>query len=57
MEIGEAHALGCQLIEDGSFDGTTVTAEVTVAEVVDEQGDEVRTGGSAQGCGREEDKR
>jgi len=43
VEIGEAHALGCQLIEDGSFDGTTVTAEgtvaeVTVAEVVDEQG-------------------
>ena len=41
VEVGEAHATGGKLVEDGSLDGTTVTAEVAVAEVVDEQGDDV----------------
>ena len=42
MEIGEAHALGGQLVEDRGLDWTPVTAEVTVAQVVDEQSDDVR---------------
>ena len=36
MKIGEAHAPGGQLVENGSLDGAAVTAEVTVAKIVDE---------------------
>jgi hypothetical protein len=36
VEIGEAHTPGGQLVEDGGLDGAPVTAEVTVAKVVDE---------------------
>jgi hypothetical protein len=42
MEVGEAHALGGQLVEDRGLDWTPVTAEVTVAKVVDKQSDDVR---------------
>jgi len=42
MEIGESHALGGQLVEYRGLDWTPVTAEVTVAQVVDEQSDDVR---------------
>ncbi len=42
MEIGEAHAPGGQLVEDRGLDWTPVTAEVTVAQVVDKQSDDVR---------------
>ena len=41
VEIGEAHALGGKLVEDGGFNRTTVTADVAVAEVVNEEGDDV----------------
>ena len=43
MEVGEAHTPGGQLVEDGRLDGTPVTTEVPVAQVVNEQGDDVRT--------------
>ena len=42
MEVGEAHALGGQLVEDRGLDWTAVTANVSVAEVVDKQSDDVR---------------
>ena len=41
MEIGEAHAPGGQLVEHRGLDGATVTAKVPVAEVVDEQSEDV----------------
>ena len=41
VEVGEAHATGCQLVEDRSLDRTAITAEVAVAEVVDKEGDDV----------------
>ena len=43
VEIGEAHAPGGQLVENGSFNRPLVTAEVTVPQVVDKQSDDVRT--------------
>ena len=43
MEVCKTHALGGQLVEDRCLDGTPVTTEVTVAQVVNEQGDDVRT--------------
>jgi hypothetical protein len=36
MEIGEAHALAGQLVENGSLDRPPVTAEIAVAQIVDE---------------------
>ena len=41
MKVGETHAISGQPIEGWGLHRTTVTAEVTVAEVVDEQGDDV----------------
>ena len=41
VEVGEAHATGGKAVEDGRLDGATVTADVAVAEVVDEEGDDV----------------
>ena len=43
MEIGEAHAPGGQLVENGSLDGAAVTAKVPVPQVVNKQSDDVRT--------------
>ena len=43
MEVGEAYATGGQLVEDGRLDGTPVTTEVPVAQVVNEQSDDIRT--------------
>ncbi len=42
MEIGEAHTLGSQLIENGRLDWPPVTANVAVPQVVDKQSDDVR---------------
>ena len=42
VEIGEAHATGGQLVENGGLDGTAVAAEVAVSEVIDEEGDDIR---------------
>ena len=53
MEIGEAHATGGQAIEDGSLHRATVAAEVAVAEVVDEEGDDIRPCGCMQICGEQ----
>ena len=39
VKIGEAHAPGGQLVENGSLDGAAVTAEVTVPQIVDKQSD------------------
>jgi len=36
MEIGEAHAFGGQVVENGRLDRPPVTADVAVPEVVDE---------------------
>ena len=36
MEVGEAHALGGQVVENGRLDRPPVTADVAVPEVVDE---------------------
>ena len=41
MKVGEANALGSQLVENRCIDWTPVTANVAVAEIVDEQGDDV----------------
>jgi hypothetical protein len=41
VKVGEAHATGGQLVEDRGLDGTTVAANVAVAEIVDEEGDDV----------------
>ena len=41
VELGEAHAVGRQAVEDGSFDGPTVAAEVGPAHVVDQDDDHV----------------
>jgi hypothetical protein len=37
MEVGESHATGGQLVEDRGLDGTPVTANVAVTEIVDEE--------------------
>ena len=42
VEVSEAHAFGSQRVENGCLDGTSVTANVAVAEVVDKEGDDVR---------------
>ena len=42
MEVSEAHATGGQLVEDGGLDGTVVAADVAVAQVVGQEGDDVR---------------
>ena len=36
MKVGEAHATGSQIVEDRGLDWTPVTANVSVAKVVDE---------------------
>jgi hypothetical protein len=36
MEVGEADALIGQLVENGSLDRPPVTAEIAVAQIVDE---------------------
>ena len=36
VEIGEAHAPGGQFVENGRLDGAAVTAEIAVAQIVDE---------------------
>lgn len=41
VELGEAHAVGRQAVEDGSFHGPTVAAEVGPAHVVDQNDDHV----------------
>ena len=41
MEVGETHATCGQAIEDRGLHRTTVTAEIAVPKVVDEQGDDV----------------
>ena len=41
MEVGETHATGGQFVEDRGLDGTAVAADVAVAEIVDEKGDDV----------------
>ena len=43
VKIGEAHAPGGQLVENGSLDGAAVTAKVPVPQVVNKQSDYVRT--------------
>ena len=42
MEVGEAHAFGGQVVENGRLDGAAIAADVAVAEVVDKQSDDVR---------------
>ena len=42
MEVGESHAIGGQLVENGRLEGTAVTADVAVSEIVDEQSDDIR---------------
>ena len=41
VEVSEAHAFGSQRVEYRCIDWTPVTANVAVAEVVDEKGDDV----------------
>ena len=41
MEVGEAHALGGQLVEDRGLDWTTVTTNIAITKIVDEEGDDV----------------
>ena len=41
MEVGEAHATGGQLVEDGSLGGTAVAADVAVTQIVDKESDDV----------------
>ena len=36
VKVGETHAPGGQLVENGSLDGAAVTAKVPVPQVVDE---------------------
>jgi len=43
MEVGEAHTPGGQLVEDRRLDRAAIATEVPVAQVVNEQGDDVRT--------------
>jgi hypothetical protein len=42
VKIGEAHATGGKLVENGSLDRPPVTAEVTIPEIVDKEGDDIR---------------
>ena len=42
MEVGEAHAFSGQVVENGRLDGAAIATEVAVAEVVDEQSDDIR---------------
>ena len=42
VEISEAHPTGGQLVENGSLNWSPVTAEITVAEIVDKQSNDVR---------------
>jgi hypothetical protein len=41
VKVGEAHALGGQLVEDRGLHRTAVAADIAVTEVVDEEGDDV----------------
>ena len=41
VEVGEAHAIGSQLVENRGLDWTTVTTNIAVTEVVDEEGDDI----------------
>ncbi len=42
MEVGEAHAFGGQLVEDRSLHGAAVASDVAVAQIVNEEGDDIR---------------
>jgi hypothetical protein len=42
MKIGKPHTICSEAIKDGSVNRTPVTANVAVAEVVDEKGDDIR---------------
>ena len=55
MKVGETHATGSQLVEDGGLDGTAVAADVAVAQIVSQQHDDVRafSGGVAGGSRRD----
>jgi|TARA_Y100001947_G_scaffold138413_2_gene128011 hypothetical protein len=57
VKVGETHATSGQLVEDGRLHRTAVAADVAVTQIVSQKKDDVRTGGGAQGGGREEDKR
>ena len=41
-KVGEAHAFGSQRVENRCIDWPPVTANVAVAEVVNEEGDNIR---------------
>lgn len=60
MEIGEAEALGGELVEDGGFDGgVAVGGEVVVAEVIGHDEDDVGfgcLGGGEELAGEEGDE-
>jgi len=42
VEIGESHAPSGQLVENRGLDGAPVTAKIAVAQIVDEQSDDIR---------------
>ncbi len=42
VKVGEAHATGGQLVEDGRLDRTVVAADVAVAKIVDVERDDIR---------------
>ena len=42
VKVGETHASSGQFVENGSLDRPSVTAEVTVPQIVDEQSDDIR---------------
>jgi len=42
MEVGKAHAFGGQLVEDRSLHGAAVASDVAVAQIVNEEGDDIR---------------
>ena len=42
VKVGETYAPIGQLVENGSLDRPPVTAEVTIPEIVDKEGDDIR---------------
>ena len=42
VKVGETHAPSGQFVENGSLNRPPVTAEVTIPEIVDKEGDDIR---------------